>query len=161
GAVVMAFDERDDPARTARGIRVDAVTRNRYEGRGLDNGERYEIVKNFVDEPLLREALGPRARGLAYDDLGRFWAGAWGAAGASERSGGIGMRRCRSWIEASRGFGSTMRRWSGWRPDSAGPRAPCGSATVAISCGATFPTTASCVGTKRRAPSPCSGAPPT
>jgi len=46
---------------------------NRYETRRLDNGERYEIVKNFVDEPRLRAAVGDRARRLAYDDLGRFW----------------------------------------------------------------------------------------
>src|SRR5262249_2160874 len=67
GAVVMAFDERDDPTRTARGTRVDTVTGNRYEARRLENGERYEIVKNFVDEPRLRRALGPRARDIAYD----------------------------------------------------------------------------------------------
>jgi SAM-dependent methyltransferase len=77
GAAVVAFDERDDPTRTARGTRVDAVTGNRYEARRLDNGERYEIVKNFIDEPLLREALGPRARRFAYDDLGRFWVAMW------------------------------------------------------------------------------------
>jgi demethylmenaquinone methyltransferase/2-methoxy-6-polyprenyl-1,4-benzoquinol methylase len=77
GAVVMAFDEREDPTRTARGIRVDAATGNRYEARRLDNGERYEIVKNFIDEPLLCEALGPRVRRLAYDDLGRFWVAMW------------------------------------------------------------------------------------
>jgi SAM-dependent methyltransferase len=76
GGIVLAFDERDDPTRTARGGRVDA-TGNRYEARRLDNGERYEIVKNFVDEPRLRAALGPRARRLAYDDLGRFWAATW------------------------------------------------------------------------------------
>jgi demethylmenaquinone methyltransferase/2-methoxy-6-polyprenyl-1,4-benzoquinol methylase len=79
GAVVMAFDERDDPTRTARGIRVDAGTGNRYEARRLDNGERYEIVKNFIDEPALRRVLGPRARGLTYDDLGRFWVATWEA----------------------------------------------------------------------------------
>jgi len=78
GAVVMAFDERDDPTRTARGSRVDAKG-NRYETRRLDNGERYEIVKNFVDEPRLRAALGERARRLAYDDLGRFWVATWEA----------------------------------------------------------------------------------
>ena len=77
GAVVMAFDERDDPTRTARGIREDAVTGNRYEARRLDNGERYEIVKNFIDEARLRRALGSRARRLVYDDLGRFWAATW------------------------------------------------------------------------------------
>ena len=73
----MAFDERDDPTRTARGIRVDAATGNRYEARRLDNGERYEIVKNFIDEAVLCRALGPRARRLAYDDLGRFWVATW------------------------------------------------------------------------------------
>ena len=77
GAVVLAFDERDDPARTARVTRVDEATGNRYEGRRLDNGERYEIVKNFIDEPRLRNALGLRARSLVYDDLGRFWMATW------------------------------------------------------------------------------------
>jgi len=79
GAAVMAFDERDDPTRTARGIRVDVATGNRYEARRLDNGERYEIVKNFIDEPALRRVLGRRARGLTYDDLGRFWVATWEA----------------------------------------------------------------------------------
>jgi demethylmenaquinone methyltransferase/2-methoxy-6-polyprenyl-1,4-benzoquinol methylase len=32
GAPVMAFDERDDATRTARLVRVDAATGNRYEG---------------------------------------------------------------------------------------------------------------------------------
>jgi demethylmenaquinone methyltransferase/2-methoxy-6-polyprenyl-1,4-benzoquinol methylase len=77
GAIVLAFDERDDPTRSARTVRVDEATGNRYEGRRLDNGERYEIVKNFIDEPRLRRALGARARHLAYDDLGRFWVAAW------------------------------------------------------------------------------------
>jgi len=77
GAVVVAFDEADDPTRTARGMRVDPATGNRYEARRLDNGERYEIVKNFIDEPRLRHALGRRARGLTYDDLGRFWVATW------------------------------------------------------------------------------------
>ena len=77
GAAVLAFDERDDPTRTARGTRVDAATGNRYEARRLENGERYEIVKNFIDESRLRRALGPRARRVVYDDLGRFWVATW------------------------------------------------------------------------------------
>ena len=77
GAIVLAFDERDDPTRTARATRIDEATGNRYEGRRLDNGERYEIVKNFIDEPRLRAALGRRARHLTYDDLGRFWVASW------------------------------------------------------------------------------------
>ncbi len=77
GAVVMAFDERDDPTRSARGFRVDDATGNRYEARRLDNGEHYEIVKNFIDEGRLRQALGGRGDNLAYDDLGRFWLATW------------------------------------------------------------------------------------
>jgi SAM-dependent methyltransferase len=76
-AVVVAFDEADDPTRTARGTRVDDATGNRYEARRLANGERYEIVKNFIDESRLRRALGPRARRVVYDDLGRFWVATW------------------------------------------------------------------------------------
>jgi demethylmenaquinone methyltransferase/2-methoxy-6-polyprenyl-1,4-benzoquinol methylase len=79
GAIVVAFDERDDPTRTVRGMRVDAATGNRYEARRLENGERYEIVKNFVDAPRLRRALARRARNLQYDDLGRFWIATWEA----------------------------------------------------------------------------------
>ena len=76
GALVLAFDESDDPTRRSRGSRVDAAG-NRYEARRLDNGEQYEIVKNFVDEPRLRAALGARAQRLTYDDLGRFWVATW------------------------------------------------------------------------------------
>jgi hypothetical protein len=76
GALVLAFDESDDPTRPPRASRVDA-TGNRYEARRLDNGEQYEIVKNFVDEPRLRAALGARARRFTYDDLGRFWVATW------------------------------------------------------------------------------------
>jgi len=45
--------------------------------RRLDNGEQYEILKNFIDEPRLRTMLGARTRRLAYDDLGRFWVATW------------------------------------------------------------------------------------
>ena len=40
----------------------------------------YDIVKNFIDEPGLRGALGRRARNLAYDDLGRSWVATWAVA---------------------------------------------------------------------------------
>ena len=79
GAIVMAFDERDDPTRTARGMRIDDVTGNRYEARRLENGEHYEIVKNFIAERRLSGALGRRERRLANDDLGRFWLATWEA----------------------------------------------------------------------------------
>ena len=79
GAIAIAFDERDDPTRTVRGMRMDDATGNRYEARRLENGEHYEIVKNFIDEPRLRRALARHARNLQYDDLGRFWIATWEA----------------------------------------------------------------------------------
>ncbi|HEY3097597.1 MAG TPA: class I SAM-dependent methyltransferase [Methylomirabilota bacterium] len=79
GAIVVAFDERDDPTRTVRGMRMDDATGNRYEARRLENGEHYEIVKNFVDAPRLHRALARHARNLQYDDLGRFWIATWEA----------------------------------------------------------------------------------
>jgi demethylmenaquinone methyltransferase/2-methoxy-6-polyprenyl-1,4-benzoquinol methylase len=80
GAVVLAFDERDRPGRPPLETRVDTAG-NRYEARTLDNGERYEIVKNFIDAARLRAALGRRARHLAYDELRGLWAAAWDVAG--------------------------------------------------------------------------------
>ena len=79
GAIAIAFDERDDPTRTVRGMRMDDATGNRYEARRLENGEHYEIVKNFIDEPRLCRALARHARNLQYDDLGRFWIATWEA----------------------------------------------------------------------------------
>jgi demethylmenaquinone methyltransferase/2-methoxy-6-polyprenyl-1,4-benzoquinol methylase len=76
GAVVLAFDERDNPRRPPQETRVDAAG-NRYEARTLEGGERYEIVKNFIDEARLSAALGTRARALAYDELRGFWAATW------------------------------------------------------------------------------------
>jgi SAM-dependent methyltransferase len=79
GAIVVAFDERDDPTRTVRGMRLDDATGNRYEARRLENGEHYEIVKNFIDAAGLCRALARHARNLHYDDLGRFWIATWEA----------------------------------------------------------------------------------
>jgi SAM-dependent methyltransferase len=76
GAIVLAFDERDHPLRPPKETRTDPAG-NRYEPRTLQNGERYEIVKNFIDESTLRAALGARARALAYDELRGFWAATW------------------------------------------------------------------------------------
>ena len=73
GARVLMFDERDHPTRTARPGQVDAAG-NRYEWRRLENGERYEIIKNLFDDRELTALLGPHARELAVEDLGRFWA---------------------------------------------------------------------------------------
>jgi cyclopropane fatty-acyl-phospholipid synthase-like methyltransferase len=80
GARVLMFDERDHPTRTARSGQVDA-TGNRYEWRRLDNGERYEIIKNLFDDRELTRLLGPWGHDLAIEDLGRFWAATYRARG--------------------------------------------------------------------------------
>ena len=73
GARVVMFDERDHPTRTARPGQVDAAG-NRYEWRRLENGDRYEIIKNLFDDQELTTLLAPHASDLAVEDLGRFWA---------------------------------------------------------------------------------------
>ena len=54
----------------------------------------------------------------------------------------IPIPQSRFWTSASRRVGSSTPRSSGCTPAAAGPRAPCGSATAAISCGATSRTIA-------------------
>ena len=54
-------------------------------------------------------------------------------------------------IRASRSTGSSSPAWSASPPAAAGPRGRCISATGAICCGATSPTTASSSGRRRRA----------
>ena len=73
GAVVVMFDERDHPTRTARPGHLDCAG-NRYEWRRLQNGETYEIIKNLFDDRELGALLAPYARDLVVEDLGRFWA---------------------------------------------------------------------------------------
>ena len=73
GARVLMFDERDHPTRTARPGHVDAAG-NRHEWRRLENGDRYEIIKNLFDDGELTALLGPRVSDLVVEDLGRFWA---------------------------------------------------------------------------------------
>ena len=82
GARVLMFDERDHHTRTARATRVDAAG-NRYEGRRLQNGEAYEIVKNLFDDAELAALLTPYARDVVVEDLGRFWAATYHARGGT------------------------------------------------------------------------------
>ena len=83
GAIVLMFDERDYHTRTPDTARFDAAG-NRYEGRQLKNGERYEIVKNLFDDRGLLALLSPHARGGAeVEDLGRFWVATYPARGGA------------------------------------------------------------------------------
>jgi demethylmenaquinone methyltransferase/2-methoxy-6-polyprenyl-1,4-benzoquinol methylase len=82
GARVLLFDERDHPTRTARPGQIDAAG-NRHEWRRLENGERYEIIKNLFDDRELATLLSPWARTLHVEDLGRFWAATYEARGGT------------------------------------------------------------------------------
>ena len=74
GAVVLMFDERETEGRRRRvpAERRDAAG-NRYEPRQLESGARFEIIKNFYDEAFFRQAVGPYAAELVYDELAYFW----------------------------------------------------------------------------------------
>ncbi|HKW91820.1 MAG TPA: class I SAM-dependent methyltransferase [Methylomirabilota bacterium] len=73
-AVVFMFDERLTDAREERvpTSRTDEAG-NRYEIRRLASGEHFEIVKNRFDRARLERLIAPRARSLAYEELGYFW----------------------------------------------------------------------------------------
>ncbi len=77
------------------------------------------------------------------------------------RARAIRTRRSASSTRASRAIGSHWRVSSRSHRACAGAKGRCGSATAAISYGATFPTTASCAGTRRPAGSACSASRPT
>ena len=75
GAVVLMFDERETEGRRRRvpTARHDAAG-NRYEPRQLANGARFEILKNFYDEPFFQRAFAPYTSDLVYEELQYFWA---------------------------------------------------------------------------------------
>ena len=60
------------PERKPTASRTDAAG-NRYEMRRLENGDRYEIVKNLLDEPQLARLIAPYGEGLAYREMRAFW----------------------------------------------------------------------------------------
>jgi 2-polyprenyl-3-methyl-5-hydroxy-6-metoxy-1,4-benzoquinol methylase len=74
GSPVLMFDERQRAERETRvpASRTDSAG-NRYEMRQLQNGERYEIVKNFFDPSDLARQLADDATGVAYRELAWFW----------------------------------------------------------------------------------------
>ena len=73
GAAVLMFDERATEERpNPPPSRVDEAG-NRYELRRLQDGERFEIVKNLFDRGRLEALIRPHAIGLSYRELRYFW----------------------------------------------------------------------------------------
>jgi SAM-dependent methyltransferase len=73
GAAVQMFDERaTDERPNPPASRVDDAG-NRYEMRRLQDGERFEIVKNLFDRARLEALIGPYAASLACRELQYFW----------------------------------------------------------------------------------------
>jgi demethylmenaquinone methyltransferase/2-methoxy-6-polyprenyl-1,4-benzoquinol methylase len=73
GAAVLMFDERGTDERpNPPASRFDEAG-NRYEMRRLQDGERFEIVKNLLDRDGLEARLRPHATGVSYRELRYFW----------------------------------------------------------------------------------------
>jgi SAM-dependent methyltransferase len=72
GAPVLMFDERMSAGRPLATTRTDAAG-NRYEMRTLANGERFEIIKNFYDEPRLLALFGHYGRNIVAEECEHFW----------------------------------------------------------------------------------------
>ncbi len=73
GAPVLMFDERATEERpNPPPSRVDEAG-NRYEMRRLQDGERFEIVKNLFDRVRLEALIHPHAASISYRDLRYFW----------------------------------------------------------------------------------------
>jgi SAM-dependent methyltransferase len=73
GAAVLMFDERATGERpNPPASRVDEAG-NRYEMRRLQDGERFEIVKNLFDRVRLEALILPHAASMSYRELQYFW----------------------------------------------------------------------------------------
>jgi demethylmenaquinone methyltransferase/2-methoxy-6-polyprenyl-1,4-benzoquinol methylase len=73
GARVLMFDERATEERPNPPVsRVDEAG-NRYEMRRLQDGERFEIVKNLFDGARLEALVAPHAAFISYRELQFFW----------------------------------------------------------------------------------------
>ena len=72
GAVVMLLDNRYVEGSSTPLARTDEHG-NTYQVRTLDDGSRYEVLKNIPDERELADALGDTARKLEYVELDYFW----------------------------------------------------------------------------------------
>ena len=72
GAVVVLLDNRYVEGSSTPIVRTDEHG-NTYQTRTLDDGSRYEVLKNIPDESELAGALGNSARKLEYVELDYFW----------------------------------------------------------------------------------------
>jgi len=72
GARVVLLDNRYVEGSSTPITRTDERG-NTYQMRSLEDGTRYEILKNFPDEEELRRVLAPVAEGIAYRALDYFW----------------------------------------------------------------------------------------
>jgi demethylmenaquinone methyltransferase/2-methoxy-6-polyprenyl-1,4-benzoquinol methylase len=72
GAVVVFLDNRYVPGSSTPLTRTDEHG-NTFQTRTLDDGSRYEVLKNIPDESELAGVLGDRARALKYVELDYFW----------------------------------------------------------------------------------------
>ena len=72
GAVVVFLDNRYVEGSSTPLARSDEHG-NTYQARALDDGTRYEVLKNIPDESELAGALGNTARKLEYVELDYFW----------------------------------------------------------------------------------------
>jgi demethylmenaquinone methyltransferase/2-methoxy-6-polyprenyl-1,4-benzoquinol methylase len=74
GAIVLMVDERETEGRRLHvpASRMDAQG-NRYEVRGLENGDDFEIIKNFHNEDFIRRRFRPYATDLVDTELEHFW----------------------------------------------------------------------------------------
>jgi demethylmenaquinone methyltransferase/2-methoxy-6-polyprenyl-1,4-benzoquinol methylase len=71
-ALVLYLDNRYVEGSSTPLTRTDAHG-NTYQTRTLDDGTRYEVLKNIPDESELADALGNRARAMEYVELEYFW----------------------------------------------------------------------------------------
>lgn len=79
-ALVVYLDNRYVEGSSSPLSRTDAHG-NTYQMRTLDDGSRYEVLKNIPHASELAAALGNRARSLDYMDLEYFWYASYQVAG--------------------------------------------------------------------------------
>ena len=72
GAVVVMMDNKYVDGSSTPVSREDE-NGNTFQMRSLDNGTKYEVLKNFQDETELREALGDRVEEIEYMSLEYYW----------------------------------------------------------------------------------------
>ncbi|BET68652.1 hypothetical protein ASA1KI_35700 [Opitutales bacterium ASA1] len=78
GARFVFVDNRFVPGSSTPIHRNDAAG-NTWQLRRLESGETYEVLKNFPEEPFVRDVLESHARGVHWETLPHYWC-AWGEA---------------------------------------------------------------------------------